>query len=65
MSGGAPLVELVAAAAAAPADDLLGLTAALVAVPSVSLDEEALAGAVEARLRSRPGLASSGWITMT
>ena len=56
MSGGAPLVELVAAAAAAPADDLLGLTAALVAVPSVSLDEEALAGAVEARLRSRPGL---------
>ena len=52
----ASLVELVAAAAAAPADDLLGLTAALVAVPSVSLDEEALSGAVEARLRSRPGL---------
>jgi succinyl-diaminopimelate desuccinylase len=45
------LAELVAAAAAAPASDLLGLTAALVAVPSVSLDEAALADAVEERLR--------------
>src|SRR5205807_2410302 len=50
------LVDLVAAAAAAPAGDLLALTAALVAVPSVSLDEEPLAGAVEARLRSHPNL---------
>jgi succinyl-diaminopimelate desuccinylase len=48
----ASLAELVAAAASAPAGDLLGLTAALVAVPSVSLDEEALAGVVEARLRT-------------
>ena len=45
------LASLAAAAAAAPAGDLLGLTAALVAVPSVSRQEEALAGAVEARLR--------------
>jgi succinyl-diaminopimelate desuccinylase len=35
----------------APAEDLLGLTAALVAVPSVSRQEEELAGAVETRLR--------------
>lgn len=39
------------AAVAAPADDLFGLTAALVAVPSVSGDEDELAGVVEARLR--------------
>lgn len=52
----APLTELVAAAATAPASDLLGLTAALVAVPSVSLDEAALADAVEARLRRIGGL---------
>lgn len=48
----ADLAALAAAAAAAPAGDLLALTAALVAVPSVSRDEEALAGAIEARLRS-------------
>ena len=35
----ASLADVVAAAAAAPADDLLGLTAALIAVPSVSLAE--------------------------
>ncbi|MDQ1493341.1 MAG: succinyl-diaminopimelate desuccinylase, partial [Actinomycetota bacterium] len=58
MTASAPqsLLELVAAAAAAPADDLLALTSALVAVPSVSLDEEALTGAVEARLRRLPNL---------
>jgi succinyl-diaminopimelate desuccinylase len=50
-AGDADLAGLAAAAAAAPADDLLGLTAALVAVPSLSGNEEALAGAVEARLR--------------
>lgn len=37
-----------------PAADLLGLTAALVAVPSVSRHEEDLADAVEARLRLGP-----------
>lgn len=52
----ADVAGLAAAAAAAPASDLLSLTAALVAVPSVSLDEEALAGAVEARLRGLAGL---------
>ncbi len=46
----------VAALVAAPASDLLGLTAALVAVPSESLAEEALAGGVETRLRGIPGL---------
>jgi succinyl-diaminopimelate desuccinylase len=45
------LAALTSAAANAPASDLLGLTAALVAVPSVSRAEEPLAGAVEARLR--------------
>jgi succinyl-diaminopimelate desuccinylase len=35
--------------------DLFGLTAALCAVPSVSGDEKALAGAVETRLRARAG----------
>ena len=39
-----------------PADDLLGLTAALIAVPSVSLDEEPLADAVEAPAAPHPGL---------
>ncbi len=40
-----------------PADDLVGLTAALVAVPSVFPDERVLADAVERRLRNRaPGL---------
>jgi succinyl-diaminopimelate desuccinylase len=48
----ADVASLASAAATAPAGDLLGLTAALVAVPSVSGAEEALAGAVEARLRS-------------
>jgi succinyl-diaminopimelate desuccinylase len=48
--------DLVEAAIAAPADDLLGLTAALIAVPSVSLDEAAMADAVEARLRRVDGL---------
>jgi len=52
----ASLAEVVAAAAAAPSTDLLGLTAALVAVPSVSLAEEPLADAVEARLRRINGL---------
>lgn len=52
----ASLAEVVAAAAAAPAGDLLGLTAALVAVPSVSLAEEPLVDAVEARLRRISGL---------
>ncbi|MEW6474170.1 MAG: succinyl-diaminopimelate desuccinylase [Actinomycetota bacterium] len=51
-----PLAEVVAAAVAAPAGDLLELTAALVAVPSVSLGEEPLADAVEVRLRRIPGL---------
>ena len=46
----------MAAVASTPASDLLALTAALVAVPSESLNEEALAGAVEARLRRIPGL---------
>ena len=46
----------VAALVQAPASDLLGLTAALVAVPSVSLAEAALAGAVETRLRGISGL---------
>jgi succinyl-diaminopimelate desuccinylase len=45
-----------AAVVATPAADLLGLTAALVAVPSESLQEAALADAVEARLRRIPGL---------
>jgi len=48
---GQELAGLAAAAAAAPAGDLLALTAALVAVPSVSRNEEALAGAIEARIR--------------
>ena len=52
----ASLAEVVAAAAAAPAGDLLSLTAALIAVPSVSLAEEPLVDAVEARLRRIPGL---------
>jgi succinyl-diaminopimelate desuccinylase len=51
-----PLAEVVAAAVAEPAGDLLELTAALVAVPSVSLGEEPLADAVEVRLRRIPGL---------
>lgn len=42
---------VVAAATAEPAGDLLALTAALVAVPSVSRHEEALAGAIDVRLR--------------
>ena len=50
------MTDPVAAVVDAPASDLLGLTAALVAVPSVSLDEDALAGAVETRLRGIPGL---------
>lgn len=42
----------------APAKDLLALTAALVAVPSVSHDEQELADRIERRLRERaPGLA--------
>jgi succinyl-diaminopimelate desuccinylase len=52
----AGLDQLVAAAASAPAGDLLGLTAALVAVPSVSLAEGPLVDAVETRLRRIPGL---------
>ncbi|MGH9009483.1 MAG: M20/M25/M40 family metallo-hydrolase, partial [Acidimicrobiia bacterium] len=52
----AALAEVVAAAAAAPAGDLLGLTAALIAVPSVSLAEGPLVDAVETRLRPIPGL---------
>jgi succinyl-diaminopimelate desuccinylase len=55
-SSSSSLVDLVAAAAATPSGDLLALTAALVAVPSVSLAEAPLAGAVEARLRSHPNL---------
>jgi succinyl-diaminopimelate desuccinylase len=53
---GPALGELVASAAAAPSADLLALTAALVAVPSVSLAEEPLVDAVETRLRRLPGL---------
>ena len=56
MTAGGSLAELVAAAASAPAGDLLGLTAALVAVPSESLAEEPLADAVEGRLRRLPGI---------
>ncbi|HEU5449534.1 MAG TPA: succinyl-diaminopimelate desuccinylase [Acidimicrobiia bacterium] len=52
----AALAEVVAAAASAPVGDLLELTAALVAVPSVSLAEEPLVGAVDTRLRRIPGL---------
>ena len=52
----ASLAELVSAAAGAPAEDLLGLTAALIAVPSVSLSEGPLADAVEERVRRIPGL---------
>ena len=52
----ASLAEVVATAASAPAGDLLGLTAALIAVPSVSLAEEPLVDAVEARLLRIPGL---------
>ena len=36
----------------APSGDLVGLTSALIDIPSVSRDEEALADAVEARLRA-------------
>jgi len=50
------VADPVAALVEASASDLLGLTAALIAVPSVSLAEEALAGGVEARLRAIPGL---------
>ncbi len=49
-------VDVVAAAIDTPSGDLLQLTAALIAVPSVSLDEEALAGAVDTRLRRRSRL---------
>ena len=52
----AAVADLVATAAATPSGDLLALTAALVAVPSESLDEDAVAGAVEARLRRVAGL---------
>jgi succinyl-diaminopimelate desuccinylase len=52
----AALAEVVAAAATAPAGDLLELTAALIAVPSVSLAEEPLVGAVDTRLRRISGL---------
>ena len=38
--------------AGAPSGDLVGLTSALIDIPSVSRDEEALADAVEARLRA-------------
>jgi succinyl-diaminopimelate desuccinylase len=49
--------DLVAAVVGASADDLLTLTAALIAVPSVSQDEIALADAIEGRLRrTAPGL---------
>jgi succinyl-diaminopimelate desuccinylase len=44
---------LAAAVVDHDASDLFGLTTALCAVPSVSGDEAALAGAVEARLRAR------------
>jgi len=55
--GSAPVSgDPVAALVRAPASDLLALTAALVAVPSVSLAEEALAGGVETRLRGVAGL---------
>ena len=57
MTTAGDIAALAASAAAAPAGDLLSLTAALVAVPSESRHEEALAGAVEARLRAVPGLA--------
>ena len=52
----ASVAELVEAAAGAPAGDLLGLTAALVAVPSVSRAEGPLVDAVDERLRRIPGL---------
>jgi succinyl-diaminopimelate desuccinylase len=45
--------DAVAAVVEHDASDLFGLTAALCAVPSVSGDELALAGAVETRLRDR------------
>ncbi|HEY7134073.1 MAG TPA: succinyl-diaminopimelate desuccinylase [Acidimicrobiia bacterium] len=46
------MTDVAAAVATADRRDLLGLAAALVAVPSVSRAEHALAGAVEARLRT-------------
>ncbi|HVW31300.1 MAG TPA: succinyl-diaminopimelate desuccinylase [Acidimicrobiia bacterium] len=48
--------EATTAVIEAPAGDLLGLAAALIAVPSVSLEEAVLADAVEARLRKVAGL---------
>ena len=45
--------EAAAAVVATPGRDLLELTKALIAVPSVSLDEAVIADAVEARLRAR------------
>jgi succinyl-diaminopimelate desuccinylase len=45
--------SLAAAVVEHDASDLFGLTTALCAVPSVSGDEETLAGAVETRLRAR------------
>ena len=47
------MTDAAAAVTTVETRDLLGLTAALVAVPSVSRAEHALAGAVDARLRSR------------
>jgi succinyl-diaminopimelate desuccinylase len=44
-----------AALLATPAEDLVALTAALIAVPSVSRNETRLADLVEARLRARAG----------
>jgi succinyl-diaminopimelate desuccinylase len=52
-SSASPRSDVAAAVLDTDADDLLGLTTALVAVPSESHHEEELAGLIEARLRAQ------------